>query len=69
METLEGLFLKQQVKPLLVFFRSQRGGGQGLGLSACGTAPSRARAGNTPTSQVNLPNLVERAVRRPPRGD
>jgi len=33
-ETLEGLFLKQQVKPLLVFFRSQCGGGQGLGLSA-----------------------------------
>src|ERR1700731_4463686 len=29
-ETLEGLFLKQQVKPLLVFFRSQRGGRERL---------------------------------------
>ena len=64
-ETLERLFLKQQVEPLLVFFRSERGGGQGLGLSACEQRRA-VRARQHSHFAGDLPNLVERACVRPP---
>ncbi len=59
-ESLESLFLEQQVQPLHVFLRPQRKRGQRLGLAAS-EERGAVHAGQHPDFTGDLPDLVEGA--------